>query len=147
MFLPIRKPTQLIYSYNQLYTSMSTMINHQKVYSSNIPYMFYDNSPRTNSFSVRTVLYEQFRTNRNVRTLYCVNPCVNWCMQSTCSKGPFLLQTHYQSSSNFQTQNLKLLKCRLGNPFPGYPSPFETCFLVVRVVDSILFRVYVYCNR
>jgi hypothetical protein len=40
MFLPIRKATQPIYSYNQLSTSMSTMINHQKVYSSNIPHMF-----------------------------------------------------------------------------------------------------------
>jgi hypothetical protein len=64
---------------------MSTMIKiaHLKVYSSNIPNMFYDaRSHRTNSF-VRTVLYEQFSTNRDVRTLYCVNPCVNLCMQST----------------------------------------------------------------
>jgi hypothetical protein len=54
MFLLIRKSTQLIYSYNQLSTGMSTMINHQKVHSSNILHMFYDKSPRSNSFSVQT---------------------------------------------------------------------------------------------
>ena len=40
------------------------MINHQKVY---IPHIFYDNSPRTNSF-VRI----QFSTNNFVRTETCV---------------------------------------------------------------------------
>ena len=58
------------------------MINHLKVYSSNIPLMFYDDSPRTNNF-VRTEPCVLFSTNRDVRTLYCVNPCVNLCMLSS----------------------------------------------------------------
>jgi hypothetical protein len=56
-FFQYGKPTQLIYSYNQLSTSMSTMINHQKVY---IPHIFYDESPLTNN------LHEQFCTNNLV---------------------------------------------------------------------------------
>ena len=66
----------LIYAFSQatrqLWQHYSALkISRMKVYSSNIPHMFYDDSPRTNSFA-RTFLYEQRRAYCLVRTETCV---------------------------------------------------------------------------